>query len=82
MERYYEEKRKRIIDGVEEPLELFKEDVYRPEKAMTEEQKFLVYHHLYHQYVRWTHEHKPEDVGENGNIHISLTHDLTLSFSK
>ena len=29
---YYEEQRKRIIDGVEEPLELFNKNVYRPEK--------------------------------------------------
>ena len=79
---YYEEQTKRTIDGVEEPLDLFQENVYRPEKAMTEEQKFLVYHHIYHQYVRWMHEHHPEDVGEYGIIHVSfLDNDLTMSSS-
>ena len=82
VESYYEEQTKRTIDGVEEPLDLFQENVYRPEKAMTEEQKFLVYHHIYHQYVRWMHEHHPEDVGEYGIIQISFfDNDLTLSSS-
>ena len=67
-ERYYSERRERISNGLEEPLQLFKEDVYRPENTMTEEQKFLIFHHLYHHWLCWMHKNNPEDVGAYSNI--------------
>ena len=51
---------RRRLGGGEEPLELFDEPKYRPENARSYEQKFLVYHHLYHHWLRWTREHNPE----------------------
>ena len=63
IDNFYSERRDRINEGKEEPLQLFKEDIFRPENAKTEQQQFLIYHHLYHHWLRWMHENHKEDVG-------------------
>ena len=45
---------------------------YRPENAKTNKQKFLVYHNLYHHWVRWTHKHHPRQA-ESMNLHKDKT---------
>ncbi|KAL7537702.1 hypothetical protein ACHAXR_008006, partial [Thalassiosira sp. AJA248-18] len=54
---YYERQRQRTIDGntEHEQLELFDEHIYQPRNAKTDGQKFLVYHNLYHHYLRVQH---------------------------
>jgi hypothetical protein len=38
-----------------EPVKLLNEELYRPENAKTDGQKFLIYHHLYWQYIWYQH---------------------------
>lgn len=39
-----------LIGNPDEPFELFKENIHKPENAKTEAQKFLIFHHWYHEY--------------------------------
>ncbi|EJK44668.1 hypothetical protein THAOC_36777, partial [Thalassiosira oceanica] len=56
----------------EEPIVLYNEELYRPENVKTFEQRFLVFHSMYHHWLRWIRKNDPNVVEER-----HLPNDLT-----
>ena len=61
--KFYDSRRaatiRQMLGGNEDLVELFKEELFRPEKAQSEEQKFLIFHHLLVHYNFKMHEANP-----------------------
>jgi len=61
---FYEQMTADELNDEEGSLTLFDEELYRPENAKTDEQRFLIYHHLYHQWLKH-HNDEGADVTTN-----------------
>ena len=61
---FYEQMTADELNDEEGSLTLFDEELYRPENAKTDEQRFLIYHHLYHQWLKH-HNDERADVTTN-----------------
>ena len=88
---FYQQQRQRFVtEKPDEPLELFEENIHTPENAKTDAQKFLVFHHLHHQYQlelfknNLIQEHLPSQfvlrkACLESERHLSLRHQEALS---
>jgi hypothetical protein len=67
---FYQEQMASLI-GDNQNLELFDDELHRPENARTEGQKFIIYHHLFYQWLLTQYENGDiQDLPEMQNVYV------------